>query len=322
MKITDSMPEIGGILPRSDLQASVSDGSVLWGFSSDRVEAERRATPWWLWWNILSLDAPTVAVLWAALFAQASGRRLPAGEATALALSVWIIYTSDRLLDGWAARNRGTLQERHLFCDRHRFILAGLVMAASAIVLLLMADGSLAAEAAAGAKLGVILVFYMAGIHAGRGRIAWALPKELSVGFLFAMGATLPIWSRCLRFPWHEFLPWGFFALLCSLNCLSIECWENHRQGAGWRQPPHPFVRWSAPRINRIAPALAVSAFAACLVPDAHGPSPSALLAVCAGALLILVLNHARAKLSSAALRVFADIVLLVPALFTLLVRG
>jgi len=177
MKTTDSIHEIGGILPRSDLQASAREDGVFWGFSPDRVDAELRATPWWLWWNILSLDAPTVAVVWAALFAHAIGSRLSAGGATALALSVWIIYTSDRLLDGWTARNRAFLQERHLFSDRHRFVLAALVMAASALVLCLMADGLLAAEVRAGVKLGVILFFYMAGIHAGRGWIVWLLPK-------------------------------------------------------------------------------------------------------------------------------------------------
>ena len=115
MKIADSMPEIGDILPRSDMQANAREGGILWGYSPGRVDASRRATPWWLWWNILSVDAPAVAVVWAALFARAAGSRLSAAEAAALALSVWIIYTSDRLLAGWTASNRAALQYRHLF---------------------------------------------------------------------------------------------------------------------------------------------------------------------------------------------------------------
>lgn len=315
------------MLSRSDLQTSAREGAVLWGFSPDRVDAERRATPWWLWWNILSIDAPTVAVIWAALFARAGGIRLPVAEAAALGLSVWVIYTSDRLLDGWTARSRAALQERHLFCERHRFVLAALVMAASAVVLWLMADSSLAAPAIAGVKLGAILVLYMAGIHAGRGRIAQALPKELSVGFLFALGTTLPIWSLSVGFSWHQSLVWGFFGLLCSLNCLSIECWENHRlenprQAAGWRRPPHPFVRWAAPRINGIAAILAAAAFAAGFVRHASGSFQPAFCAVGAGALLLLLLSRARRNLSASALRVLADAALLVPALVALLVRG
>jgi len=41
-------------------------------------------------------------------------------------------------------------------------------------------------------------------------------------------------------------------------------------------------------------------------------------LAICAAALLVLLLNCARSKLSSAALRVLADAALLVPALVSL----
>ena len=322
MKITDVVPQVGSVLPRPNLQASARKGSDRWGFSSDRVYLQRRATPWWLWWNILSLDAPTVAVAWAALFALASGTRLLPAEATALGLSVWIIYTCDRLLDGWSLRNRAALQQRHLFSDRHRFILVVLVVVASALVLWLMAGESRAPEARAGIKLGGILVLYMAGIHARRSPIDRLLPKEIAVGFLFALGATLPLWSRCARFPWQDFLPWSFFGLLCSLNCLSIECWENYRQGAGWRQAPHPFLRWAGSRINYFAAALAVAIFTVFLLPYAVASAPPALLATCAAALLLLLLNCFRTKLSSEALRVLADTALLAPALIALMLRG
>ncbi len=322
MKLTDSVPEMGTILTHTEMQTSARESNVLWGFSRESAAAEGRSTPWWLWWNILSLDAPAVAVVWAALFARAEGSRLPASEAIALLLSVWIIYTSDRLLDGWTARNRAALQERHLFGERHRLALAGLVFVASGIVLWLMADRALVADAIAGVKLGVILVLYMAGIHAGRGKIAWLLPKEISVGLLFALGATLPLWSRAVVFPWREILPWGFFGLLCSLNCLSIECWENHREGTAWRQPPHPFVCWADARLNRIAAILASGALAAYFVGEAGGHSAAPLLAICAGALLLLLLNRARTKISASALRVLADVALLVPALVALAIRG
>ena len=322
MKITDSVSEMSGVLAPADLRATPQEGKAVWSFSSDRAGAQVSTIPLWLWWNILSIDAPVVAVVWAALFARLSGIRFPVGEAAALALSVWIIYTSDRLLDGWHAGNRATLQARHLFCDRHRSALAALVIAAGALVLWLMADAAFLAEVRAGLKLGVILVLYMAGIHAGRARIARFLPKEISVGFLFALGVTLPIWSLSPRFPWHESLAWGFFGLLCSLNCLFIEHWENYREGLGWRQPPHRFVRWAGPRINLLAAAVVVGAFAACLAPLADLASQTALVAVGTGALLILFLNCAKARFSTPALRVLADIALLAPALIALLVRG
>ncbi len=322
MKITDPLQEIDGILTRTDMQASVRARSVLWTFPPEPVETDQSAAPWWLWWNLLSLDAPAVAIVWAALFARASGAKLPASEAIALVLSVWVIYTSDRLLDGWTARNCAGLQFRHLFCDRHRFVLGASVVAASGLVLWLMTANSLAVEEIAGIKLGVIVVLYMAAIHASRSRLGWVLSKEISVGLLFTLGVTLPLWSRSVRFPWHEFLPWTFFGLLCFLNCLSIEFWENHRESSGWKQRPHPLVRWAAPRIDALAAALAVAALAACFLQQAAGTSQPALLAMCAAALLLLFLNLLRSKLSAAALRVLADLALFAPALAALLIRG
>src|SRR5262249_7190706 len=78
--------------------------------------------PWWLWWNILSLDAPMVACAWAILFARLAHVAVPKPELAALGLTVWLIYTMDRLLDarGYALRlhaapNRKTLRLRHVF---------------------------------------------------------------------------------------------------------------------------------------------------------------------------------------------------------------
>jgi len=322
MNITRSVSEIGGILPRVDLPTSAPDNAVLGGIPVKGVRAESGRTPWWLWWNVLSVDAPTVAVVWAALFARVSGGRLSAAEATVLILAVWVIYVSDRLLDGWTAKDRAALHERHRFCERHRLVLAGLVAFASGELVWLTTEHLPAAEVAAGVKLGVILVLYMAGIHAGRGRIAWVFPKEIAVGLLFACGSTLPLWSRSIRFPWGACLPWILFGFLCALNCLSIECWENHDRSGKWRQPPHPLVRWADSRLSRMAAALAIAVLAACLVGNPKSSSIAALLAVWLGALLLVLLNYGRTKLSPAALRVLADAALLVPALLALAIGG
>jgi hypothetical protein len=71
--------------------------------ASGELASGELAAPWWLWWNILSFDAPMVAVAWALVFAKSAGVALPAAEIAALGLVVWLIYTVDRLLDGqWA----------------------------------------------------------------------------------------------------------------------------------------------------------------------------------------------------------------------------
>src|SRR5271168_3315372 len=52
--------------------------------SAAEARAESRTVPWWLWWNILSVDAPMVAVAWAGVFAGAAGGRLAGVDATVL----------------------------------------------------------------------------------------------------------------------------------------------------------------------------------------------------------------------------------------------
>ncbi len=303
----------GEILSRAELPVSAGDHGVGWNFPVEGARAESRTTPWWLWWNVLSVDAPCVAVVWAAFFAHASGSKLSAAEATILVLTVWVIYVSDRLLDGWTEKDRAALQERHHFCERHRFVLAGLMVLACTAIAWLTTERLQAAEISAGVKVGVILVLYMAGIHRGGERVAGILHKEIAVGSLFALGATLPVWSRLTRFPWDACVAWILFGLLCSLNCLSIECWENQHHSGQWRQPPRRFVRWAGSRINGIAMILAIAALTACLVGNPRGSSVEVLSAIGLGALLLLVLNRRRARLSHAALRVLADAALLVP---------
>ena len=152
------------------------------------------AIPWWLWWNILSADAPMVAVLWAALLSHASGSRLHVVDGTILFLAVWLIYIGDRLLDGWTAKNRAVLRERHRYCEGHRTILAGLLGVACIAIFLLTFGYLPSGEINAGVKLGALLIAYMMSIHIGRARLASLLPKELVVGS--GQRATHP--SLCL----------------------------------------------------------------------------------------------------------------------------
>jgi len=247
---------------------------------------------------------------------------LSVAEAITLVISVWIIYVSDRVLDGCTGTDQAELAERHLFCSRYRFPLIGLVAVAGAVIFWLATCRLHAVEMFAGVKLGLILLLYMAIIHVGRGRVVWALPKEIAVGFLFAFGTTLPCWSKSTGFSWSNAFPCFLFALLCSLNCVSIECWENHRRGGVWRRPPNPLVHWADSRINSIAAVLACGAMAASVWEDPRGSSSSSLLPVSLGALLLLLLNCARNRISERSLRVLADVALVVPALIALVVRG
>jgi hypothetical protein len=321
--VASPLSGIGNVLPRTVLQASPLSQGTLWRASSNIVRSEltqERATPWWLWWNLLSLDAPTVSIVWALLFAYFHGTRLSFADEIILSLTVWAIYTGDRLLDGWTVKNRKALQHRHLFCAMHRRLLIGFVALAAVGSLWATSRYLAPRQVIAGTILGMMVGVYMAAIHAGDRRMERFVSKEVVVGVLFATGTTLPIWSQACGLSWGEWASFALFALICSLNCLSIECWENSHCENVWHEKPL-FLRWANSRINFIATGLAASSIVILFLFSVEGTSTPILYAIFPAALLILLLNLNRSELSPEALRVLADAALVIPAIVALLIR-
>jgi hypothetical protein len=287
--------------------------------SSSRVAAS--TPPWWLWWNILSLDAPTVAVIWAAVFAHAAGITVRPSDEITLGLAVGTIYIADRLLDGWRSAADAALQERHLFCARHRTALLAVLVPASAGILWIATHGLTAREVKAGLILAAIVATYIVGIHAARGFPARLLPKELTVGILFAAGTTLPLWSQAATISPSAWLSVILFALLCSLNCLAIEYWENVRSFETPRHTASTRMDGEDNHIYWLSAALGIAAPTVPLV----GPSQrfaKPIVAISVAAFLLLLLHLFRNRFSRPALRVLADAVLVVAGLFALLLQA
>lgn len=274
-------------------------------------------------WHLASLDAPTVAVVWALAFAWAAGIRLPLWLPLLLALGAWSVYIGDRLLDAWSALRSGAfhrLRLRHRFHWRHRRIFLPLALASAAsaawIVFSFMPlparehDSVLAAAALA----------YFTRIHSSRALLPTASPrrspispKELQVGFLFTAGCALPTVLPILSRSAHHGLPLAplfaailFFALLAWLNCAAIERWESHQ-----KRP-----RASAVCLSACMLALAGLLFAAAVF--SFAPRPAALISSGAvSALLLALLDRQCSRLTPLALRAAADLALLTPlALF------
>jgi hypothetical protein len=275
-----------------------------------------------LWWNILSLDAPMVAVTWAAVFAGAVGGRLASADGAVLFLVVWAIYVCDRLLDGWIGRDRGGLRARHFFCARHRTTLVILVALAGGIILWQARVYLPTAERVAGWRLAAILLVYFVGIHFLRRRISWRLPKEMVVGAMFASGVALPVWSQSRELPLADCAPWMFFGLLCALNCWCIERWEKRAAGSDSNGGQEHLTSVTGAPLNRLAAGLALLAVVGGVAEGLRGFLAYEWMAIGVGALLLLALNASREKLPVAVLRVLADAALLAPALAVLVSRG
>src|SRR5665213_4378258 len=127
----------------------------------------------WLWPNLLSLDAPLVALLWQLLFVRCFHGSLGLLPAALLAVAVWIIYVADRTLDAWHGAPGTAEQPRHEFYRRHwRTVLPIWIAALGGGAWLAWSrlPGPLFVE---GAVVGSCTVFYLAAVHLAPGPVSY-----------------------------------------------------------------------------------------------------------------------------------------------------
>jgi hypothetical protein len=263
-------------------------------------------------WHIVSLDAPTVALVWTLGFAWAAGVRLDPWIPLLIGCGTWTVYIGDRLLDARRAINSSNLtllRERHYFHWRHRRKLLPIAAGTATItIILILRLLPLAAREHDSVIAGAALA-YFCGVHSRAGfpaRLRRIASKEFLVGVLFAAGCAAPAFSRL-----HGTLSNAstlcpilacviFFAVLAWFNCTAIECWESG-------------IALHIPAVRAITCIIGLAvALALCFT---HARA-SAL--VCSGglsAILLLLFNRYRHRIAPLVLRALADLVLLTPAL-------
>lgn len=237
--------------------------------------------------NLLSLDAPLVALVWQDFVARCYPTVLRTPGRLVLGLTVWAIYLADRLMD--VRHPAGAYEStRHRFYREHQGfaqLLLGAVLLAdliTAVVWLRPAVFSNGLWAGAGV-IGYLAIFALLRI---RGR--WW--KQASAAVLFTVGVFL-VASTGTAEPWR-LLGWpaGVFCALCLGNLLLIESWEQRQATArGWIWMIALAVVCVALERSRWYAATALSALG------------------------LAVLDFERGKLSEDGRRVLADAVLLTP---------
>lgn len=272
----------------------------------------RVAAPWWIWPNLLSLDAPVVAVLWCACCAHCLHVEMSAAVYTLLALAVWVIYVADRTLDVWRDASAARLSPRHAFYDRHWRTM--LPLASFAVLLAAyLAWLHLASDLfRCGLAVSAGVLFYFGMVHSSS-RLARFWPKELVVAVLFAAGTFGPVLTRAEGIRWDGRSAALIFAALCFANCAAIDAWES--DGTNTKK----LIALTGNKLLIYCSGVALLSIAA--APMTHSAVRLLFAASAASALLLVLLDLRRERFSPELLRVLADGALLTPLPFLLLVR-
>lgn len=250
-----------------------------------------RRPPVWLWFNLLSIDAPLVALVWQDFVARSYAADLHLPGRAVLGLTVWAIYLADRILDvRYPAVSAESI--RHQFYRRHHVFaktLLAVVIGFDLSIILLWLRRSVFEN---GLLLGACVILYLGAFPlTRRGISAW---KKPAAAMLFTAGTFLIAWTSAGH-PLRQLgWPAAAFCMLCLGNLLMIGRWS----------------RESEPRSYEWAWLLILGA---CLVGVA-GSTWFMAIVLSAGGLLALALTGRR--ISGDVRCVLADAVLLTPLLF------
>ena len=270
--------------------------------------------PFWLLPNLLSLDAPLVALVWLYLFAKTWGVNYHPGHGyVVLALVVWVMYVVDRLLDATLHGESPRCQARHRFHLKHRrkFLCVAAVAGVAALVMVLWKI-PMAIFSYVIVEGFLVVGFFAMAVFAAPEAEDIPYAKNILAGAAFAFGTAMVahvyLYDQGIRD--LLFAPeFSCFALLCMLNISAIDLWEHANHS------PDPEVK-AADELALTLPLtlLGGAALVFALKAAEHSSRPF-FYAILTGAALLHILNRTRARFSIESLRVLADVALVAPAL-------
>ncbi|WP_372723158.1 hypothetical protein [Novipirellula sp.] len=240
--------------------------------------------------NILSLDAPLVAIGWQWMMLFAFANPTLGNEPTQAApmftastgvlfMTVWLIYTADRLLDCRRMDFDRKASRRHQFAKRWSPImwpLWGVVLMLGGLLALTQLHRELLF---AGSILLILVTLYVAAVH----YFQHGLPKEFIVGSLFAIGVSLPLMTS--RLTLSLVIAIGLLAALFVLNCLCVA----KAQRASDRQQGIGSAILMFPHLSARLPWLAGMLAAASVVLGASGWTPMSIAATTSLSSILLI---------------------------------
>lgn len=162
--------------------------------------------------NILSVDVALGAVCSAAFFSRIFHVQIRTAGLFALALTVWIIYTVDHLLDARKIQYQAST-ERHHFHQQHSKLLWALVLVAIGIVMILIffIRKPILVWGVAG---GALMIVYLAAQQYLK------FMKEIFIAVLYTCGVLLPSMA-VTQLPVNEW-PWLLIVLFSTTALINL----------------------------------------------------------------------------------------------------
>lgn len=268
--------------------------------------------PIWLIPNLLSLDAPLVAVAWLYMFAKTWRiQYLPWVAYISLGLVVWLIYVTDRLLDAsLQGGGSGRLEARHDFHRRNQRMFSRVALCVGVAVLILVIKG-LPLTVYSYAMIGGIMVvgFFALSVFSTADSHEIPHAKNILAGLSFAYGTAMLAHTytgfekdQLLQSP--ELI---CFSILCILNISAIDFWEHANRSSD------PEIKATDELALTLPLTLLGGASLVFALKDSGLTTRPFFYAILMGAALLQILNRSRARFQMDALRVLADVALLAP---------
>jgi len=307
----------------------------------------KKRLPLWLLPNLLSLDAPLVAVAWMWMLAQAL--RVEYVHAAAwwvLPVSVWCVYVLDRVIDAWIHPGMGEGSPRHQFHWRWRWPLLMMALAAGVTCLYQSLYVLPRSMFSAGlVAMAMCAVYFILAFFQGR-EVPYG--KNLLAGMIFAMGVGIPVNAANASLLVSDFndviyafnnpeavglaqklwdAVWNFglmslrtlyvifnqcreiliFGLLCMMNITAIDLWERAESAV---DEETVVAQETTLTFGLIILSGGSLVFAAMYADEYSKPF---YYAVMMAAAVLQGVNRYRERFSPSAQRVLADVALLVP---------
>ena len=299
-----------------------------------------RQNPPWLLPNLLSIDAPLVAVAWMWMLARALRvEYIQTAAWIVLPTSIWCVYVLDRLIDGWRHPEVRKSSPRHLFHWRWRWVLLTAALIAGGVSIYYAMFVLSRSIFSAGLVAALLCGLYFGLALIDRGEVPYV--KNLLAGMIFAMGIGIPVNAAnatllvtdlndviyAFKHTGPVDAAWNFgrmvlstiiviffhcrevwvFGLLCMMNITAIDLWEK----ADASQDENTAYRHEQTLTMGLIILAGGSLVFAAMYADEY--SKPFFYAVMVAAATLQIINHYRDRFSINSLRVLADAALLVP---------